>query len=102
MLYMVDSRRAADQQPEHWRATGDPDATHDVEHVLKHRAQAENRAGCIPGRTIIMPTLDQVFIEVYDQLRRRHGTSKRGSLNVGPGRWICGHAYKILDPTFRF
>lgn len=114
-LYMVDSWRPAEQQPEQYRATGDLHATHSIKKVREHRAQAENRASHFHERAVIMPltsleaatefpdaSLDLVFLDADHSYQGVMADLQAWLPKVKPGGWIGGHDYRNPDPAFRF
>tara|TARA_R100001244_G_scaffold47793_2_gene42605 strand:- start:1063 stop:1623 length:561 start_codon:yes stop_codon:yes gene_type:complete len=114
-LLMIDSWAPAERQPERYKATLDIHAHHEMERVMKHRAQAENRARHFPARAIVMPmssaeaaamvedaSLDLVFLDADHSADGVREDLAAWVPKVRPGGWIGGHDYRNPDPAFRF
>lgn len=115
-LFMVDNWQTAENQPAHYRATGDVHANHtDPVRVASHRREAEGRAQQYPERAIIFPvpsveaartigdgSLDLVFIDADHSYEGVKADLAAWVPKVKAGGWIGGHDYSNTDPAYDF
>lgn len=114
-LLMVDSWAPATEQPEHYKATGDLHAHHDLARCQLHRREAEARAARFPGRATVMPltsvaaaamidpgSLDLVFLDADHSYEGVRADIAAWAPKVKAGGILGGHDYRNPEPGFDF
>lgn len=114
-LTMVDSWAPRDQQPDHYKETGDTHAFHDQERVDLHKKQALRRVAPYVNRyrvihntsleaAALVPdaSLDMVFLDADHSYKGVCEDIQAWVMKVKPGGYIGGHDYLNDSAGFRF